>query len=240
MDERDDQIRKILEIIPERLTIAEDGISLAIQQEYLEFTKGMNFKKYSQEDISAITLSLFKPGLLLFEKKKALAILAQQGTLEAYRAIEKYLESEGHELKDWSVLALQECRILLESSLSDRKVGIVMTGLGGESNRLRYFAAVRSRSDAALSDIQKDMITRSFLDTCEKFDSNLEEVQSYYNYVTIKVLIPLDVAVADVVEGGIKECNAFGDFLDDCYYVTNVKMPTESEIQHYFQRNEKR
>jgi len=233
MDERDDQIREILDSIPERLKIVKDGIDFAVQQEYLKFTKMINLKKYAQEDISAITFSLFKSGLIL-EKKKALAILAQQGTLEAYRTIEKFLESEEQELKDWGVLAQEECRILLESSLSDRNAGIVITGLGGEYNRLRYYVVVRSRNDAALTDAQKENISRRFSHICSQFDSILEEIQPYQHYVAMRGLIPMDIAVADVIEGGINECNAFGDFLDETYYVTNIKIPTEAEIQQYF------
>ena len=52
-DERDDQIREILDSIPERLQIVKDGFDFTVQQEYLKFTKGINLKKYAQEDISA-------------------------------------------------------------------------------------------------------------------------------------------------------------------------------------------
>ena len=51
----------------------------------------------------------------------------------------------------------------------------------------------------------------------------------------MKVLIPMDVAVAEIIEGGIAECNTFGDFLDEKYYVTNVRIPTEAEILHFLQ-----
>ena len=52
-DERDDQIREILDSIPERLQIVKDEFDFTVQQEYLKFTKGINLKKYAQEDISA-------------------------------------------------------------------------------------------------------------------------------------------------------------------------------------------
>ena len=232
-NESDGQIRDILDNIPERLTVAADGVDSSVQQEYLEYTEGLDLGKYTEEDISARSHGLFRPSTSLEEKKKTLAVLAHRGTLEAYRTIEKFLETGEQALKDWGILALQECRMFLESSLSDRNVGTVMTGLGGENNRLRYYLAVRSRSDAALTDVQKETVARSFSYICSKFDSILEETQSHQHYVTMKVLIPMDVAVADIVEGGINECNTFGDFLDENYYVTNVKIPTEAEIQHY-------
>ena len=232
-NESDDQIRDILHDISERLTVAADGVDSSVQQEYLEYTEGLNFGQYSEEDISARSHSLFSPGTPLEEKKEALAVLAHRGTLEAYRTIERFLKTAEQTLEAWGVLALQECRMFLESSLSDRNAGILMTGLGGENNRLRYFLVIRSRSDAALTSAQKETVERGFSYICSKFDSILEEIQVRQYYVTMKVLIPMDVAVAEIIEGGIDECNTFSDFLDENYYVTNVRIPTEAEIQHY-------
>ena len=43
----------------------------------------------------------------------------------------------------------------------------------------------------------------------------------------------MDIGVAEIIEGGIAECAAFGDFLDENYYVTNAGIPSETEILHY-------
>ena len=232
-NESDDQIGDILDDIPERLKLAKDGVDTSVQQEYLEYTGNLDFGQYSEEDISARSHSLFSPSTPLEDKKETLAVLAHQGTLGAYRAIERFLETAEQTLEAWGVLALQECRMFLESSLSDRNAGILMTGLGGENNRLRYFLVIRSRSDAAFTSAQKEIIERGFSYICNKIDSILEEIQAHQYYVTMKVLIPMDVAVAEIIEGGIDECNTFSDFLDENYYVTNVRIPTEADILHY-------
>jgi hypothetical protein len=49
----------------------------------------------------------------------------------------------------------------------------------------------------------------------------------------MKVQIPTDVAIAEIIDGGIGECNTFGCFLDENYYVTNINIPTEAEILNY-------
>ena len=232
-NESDDQIRDILDDIPERLILAERGIDSSVQQEYLEYTKALDFAQYSEEDISARSHSLFSPSISPEDKKETLAVLAHRGTLEAYRTIERFLKAEEQALESWGVLALQECRMFLESSLSDRNVGILMTGLGGVNNRLRYFLIIRSRSDAVLTGAQKETIEQGFSYICSKFDSILEEIQIHQYYTSMKVLIPMDVAVAEIIEGGIAECNTFGYFLDKNYYVTNVRIPTETEIFDY-------
>ncbi len=232
-NESDGQIRDILDSIPERLILAENGVDSSVQQEYLEYTHDLDFGQYSEEDISARSHGLFSPSTPLEDKKETLAVLAHRGTLGAYRTIERFLETAEKSLEAWGVLTLQECRMFLESSLSDRNVGILMTGLGGENNRLRYFLMIRSRSDGALTSAQKETIERGFSCICNKFDSILEEIQVHQYYVTMKVLIPMGVAVAEIIEGGIAECATFGDFLDENYYVTNVRIPSEAEIPRY-------
>jgi hypothetical protein len=232
-DDYDDQIRDILDNIPERLILAENGVDPSVQQEYLEYTKDLDFDQYSEEDISTRSYSLFSPNTTLDYKKKTLAILAHRGTLEAYRAIERFLETAEKPLEAWGVLALHECRMFLENSLSDRNSGILMTGLGGENDRLRYFFIIRSRNDAALTNIQKGAIKQGFSYVCGKLNSILEDIQTCQYYVKMKVLIPMDVAVAEIIEGGIAKSARFGDFLDENYYVTNVKIPSEEEILRY-------
>ena len=232
-DKIDDQIREILHNIPERLKVAEEGVDFSLQQEYLEYTQNLDFNQYSEEDISAKSQSLFSSSTPHEDKKEILVILAHRGTVESYRTIEKFLEAADQKLEAWSVLSLQECRMFLESSLLGRSEGMLMTGLGGENNKLRYFLIIRSRSDVAFTSAQKTTVERAFSSICDRFDSVLEEIQVHLNYATMKVLIPLDVAVGEVIEKGIGESNKFGDFLDPYYFVTNVKIPKETEIMEY-------
>ena len=92
-NESDDQIRDILDDIPERLKLAEDGVDTSVQQEYLEYTEDIDFGQYSEEDLSARSHGLFSLGTPLKDKKETLAVLAHRGTLEAYRTIERFLET---------------------------------------------------------------------------------------------------------------------------------------------------
>jgi len=45
----------------------------------------------------------------------------------------------------------------------------------------------------------------------------------------------MDVAVGEVIEESISECNKMSEFLFPDYYVTNVKKPTPKEILEYLQ-----
>jgi len=45
----------------------------------------------------------------------------------------------------------------------------------------------------------------------------------------------MDVAIGEVIEESISECNKGSEFLLPDYYVTNVKKPTPKEISEYLE-----
>lgn len=238
-DETDELIRGVLDSIPEQLRVAEDRITPAVQEEYLSYTQSIAFDQYSEQAILTKSENLFSSSTPIEVKKKTLGILAHRGGVQSYRIIEKYLEVAEPGLKDWAVLALQECRMFLESYLLDRDIGMVMTGLGGEGNKLRYFFVIRSKRDIPLTGGQQAMLERVFCDVCHTTGSVLEDIQVCPSYATMQVLVPMDVAVAQVIEGGIDSCNKVEDILDVRYFTTNVGIPSDAEVLDLLREQER-
>ena len=177
---------------------------------------------------------LFNPDSPVADKKKILINLAHLGTVEAYRIIEKYVkDGVDKRLKEWAMLSLKECRMFLESNLTEESKGFVSTGLGGKGNKLRYYFVIGSNDAVPFSQRQKKIIEQEFASVCRKHYSLIEEIQFQKNYSLLKVLIPMDKAVGDVIEEGIKLCDGREDFLDVHYYVTNVKKPSKKDIEKY-------
>lgn len=231
--EHDDQLREILHSIPERFAIAKTGVDFSTQRAYLALAANHEHDLFSEEEVMTKGEALFNAATPVDEKKETLVLLAHTGTLDAYRVLERFAETTAPELRGWSALALEECRLLLEQGWGE-SVGTIMTGLGGEEGRLRYFVVVCSKEgSAALTPAQTVSIERAFLAICNRWDSVLEEVQVQAHYAILKLLVPLDVAVGEVIEGGIGECNQRAEYLDDKYYVTNVRIPTDAEIQQF-------
>ena len=231
--ESEGQVPEIFQHMPERWAVAKEGVSPSVAQEYVAYSRRLDYSRYSEGEVEERSQSLFNPDTPGEEKKETLIILAHQGTVESYRTLERFLETVEGELEEWAILALEECRMFLEGALLDRDVGMVMTGLGGEGERLRYFFLIRSKDDIALTESQKKTVKQAFSYTCGRYDSLLETIEVKRDYVTAEVLIPMDVAVGEVIEGGIEKSNTFGEFLDPDYYVTNVEIPSEAEILRY-------
>jgi hypothetical protein len=163
-----------------------------------------------------------------------LALLAHTGRVTSIKIIEQFLEKGDPELRDWARLSLQECQLFIDDIWSgDKGMGMVMSGLGGENNRLRYFLAVRSSSKTPYTSMDGTIITENFVEICRKHNSILEDIQIQPTYVTLKILVPVDVAVGMVIEDGISQCNRKRKLLDENYYVTNAKIPTEVELQAF-------
>ena len=73
------------------------------------------------------------------ERKSILKNLASIDSIDAFRAIEKYNQSPLPELKEWTILSLQQSRMIIQSSLLDEQQVFISTGLGGKKDKLRYF-----------------------------------------------------------------------------------------------------
>ena len=189
---------------------------------------------YSSEAIDEKVQRLFRPDASPDEQKEILVLLAHTGKVTSAKIIKQFLEKGNPDLRDWARLSLQECQLLIDDIWSgDEGMGMIMSGLGGEDNRLRYFLAVRSSSNTPYTGMDRTTITENFVAVCRKHNSILEDIQIQPNYVTVKVLVPVDVAVGVVIEDGISQCNQERKLLDENYYVTNVKIPTEAELQAF-------
>ncbi|MCI5165841.1 MAG: hypothetical protein D3903_07030 [Candidatus Electrothrix sp. GM3_4] len=166
------------------------------------------------------------------EKKGFLVQLASWGTAEAYRLLQKYCTRSDPALEQWSRIALYECRMRLESDLLDVPVGLILTGLGGNGERLRYIFVLVFQGESSEEGQQREI--REGLDkVCQQYHSVVEQAQFRLSCLYVQVLVPMDVAVGEVIEESLARLNQHKEeFLPD-YLVTNVSVPTDEEIQEF-------
>lgn len=226
------QIKEFLDSIPDNFDILTAGIDMVTQSEYISFSQKINCVD-DQKIVLGKAERLFSKELPVEDKKRILVELAHLGTVESYRAIEKFLKYSGKELEAWALLSLQECRMFLESDLLDDKKGFISTGLGGKGNKLRYCFVIRSLNAMPFSKNQREVILEQFKFMCKDLDVELEEISFKENYFRAKVLVPMDVAVEEFIERGIKSSNKISQCLQFHYYVSNVNIPTDEEILEY-------
>jgi hypothetical protein len=230
MTDKQENIRKFLDSLPVAFDILEEGVDIQTQKEYLDYSHSFDRGELTETETVDLGNILFDTKTEIEAKKKALTLLAHLGTITAFRQIEKYFKHPDKKLKPWTALALQECKMFLESTLTDQSASFVSSGLGGLKNKLRYFFLVLSSSDRPFTTTQKGIIKDEFNLIAKDLNCVVETVDHSDTFIGLTVLVPMDVAVGTFIETGIRMCNELGHFVFENYYVTNQEIPDKSEI----------
>lgn len=228
MKDEDNEIQRILETMPDKFDVVDKGIDIQTQEEYITLSHSFGEGELTEQETIKLG-SLLCRNIPIEGKKRALSMLAHIGTVVAFRQIEQYNKSPDLELQKWTYLALRECRMLLENSLGSEN-GLIISGMGGLGDRLRYYFLLLPLLGKSFSSLHHDIIRDEFKIVCHDFNSILETFHYSDNYAGLTILMPLDVAIATIIDSGIKKCNELGTFVLEYYYVTNMEVPDESEI----------
>ena len=231
MTDKHADIREFLDSLPDTFDILEEGIDIQTQKEYIDYSHSFDRGKLTENETLQLINILFSKDTLLTDKKKTLTLLAHLGTITAFRQIEKYYKHPDKELIQWTALALQECKMFLESTLTDQSTGFISSGLGGLRDKLRYYFLILPSSDRPFSPTQKNLIKEELNLVARDLKCIVETVDLSDTFVGLTVLVPMDVAVGTLIETGISKCNDLGDFVFEHYYVTNQNIPDKSEIE---------
>jgi hypothetical protein len=161
--------------------------------------------------------------------KRELVLLARSGTIESYRKIEKMVEDHTFSEKDceFATIALNFCRFRIENDLLDIPTDMISGGLGGISNKIRYYVALTGKED--LSEDNYKRIENIFNDVLSEYDSVLEQVKYHDFYISLLILGSIYHAIGDLLDTAIARCG----FLAKDYYLTNVEIPTDERIRDW-------
>lgn len=230
-EKEEEKIRKFLESIPDTFDIFEEAIDVQTQMEYIEYSHSFGSGELTENETLRLSSILFSKNTPLEGKKKVLALLAHLGTITAFRQIEKYYKISDKNLKQWTAMALQECRMFLESTLTDQSIGFISSGLGGVLDKLRYYFLILPSSDRAFTPTEKNLIKEEINLVARDLNCVVETVDPSDTFVGFTVLVPMDVALGTFIETGISKCNEFGVIVLEHYYATNLNIPASSEIK---------
>ena len=215
------------------IDIIERPIDPSVQKEYHDLSDTIDLDNVNYEEVLSEADRLFVRDTPIEVKKRILIVLAHLGTIESSKILERYLKMSEGTLNDWAILSLKECRMFLESVLLNEEKGFVSTGLGGKDNKLRYYFIVSKREGRPLTRSERETLEEGFKGSSAEYESEIEEIDFGINYAMIGILVPMHVAVGEVIEEGIRRCNRNVEILFVDYYVTNVKRPTKGEISKY-------
>lgn len=224
------KIKKALEEIPDNFNILEEKINIETQTWYFNYSNRLKEKGRVDKYLDLVE-HLFDDSDVE-KKREILCGLASVAAVSAYRSIEKYLKNPDPLLKDWATLALQESRMLLQSSILEEQQVYISTGLGGKGGNLRYNVVFTFKNqNLKLAPFQEKLVKNELVDLLNKQKGELEENEFFKGYVTTHVILPLKAPLKEIFKSFVSTVNEFGNFLSDDVIVTNVKTLSEKEIK---------
>ncbi len=230
-------IQKALENLPDNYSILEEQIDVEVQIKYFEFAKKVR-KKNIQDECFKSREELFLEETEIDRKREILSVIATIDDVKAYRTIEKFVNETEGELKKWAILAMQESRMLIQSSLLEEQQVFISTGLGGKGKKLRYYVVFVNRDkQKILNKTQQKLLKDELIFELDASEGEFETMDFLEGFSTSLVMLPLQTDIKNVFRNVIDECNQFGNFLDEDMIVTNVKVMSRGEIIQLLHKN---
>ena len=236
-DNRDEKkwgnVNELLAKNASQLNIMEEEIDVEVQHHFmalLEFLMKDKTKfKMLIEEAPQLTDELYNESVSEDKKRKILAVLATINDIAIYRKIEAF-QKEDTPLKKWATVALQQSRMLIQSSLLDESTVFVSTGLGGHGTLLRYFCVYIANEGVVIQPFQWDIAKKETELVVTKAKGEIESSEHFDKYIMFTLLLPIDAGLKEIFETIINECNTYGNFLKENIIITNVKKLTLEEI----------
>lgn len=229
-----EDISQLLAMAGSNLNILEEEVDIAVQKQYFAMQETLS---KSPEDYQK-TCKLYVENINdLFDdtideeiKKQMLVVLATVDDVSIYRAIENFSKQETP-LQKWAVIALQQSRMLIQSTLLDDPGVFISTGLGGQGSLLRYFCVFVNRKTGELEDFQRNIIKNETEAAITPLKGMVEQIEFSDAYTTMLILLPIDTDLQPLFTTIIDECNQYGNFLHENMIITNVKKLSDLEIR---------
>lgn len=231
------KMQDMLESHPERFQVMEKQVELEVQLEYFDMSKEVK-NELEPEVVLDLSNEIADSNASYDLKKKRICQLASVEDVRAYRLLEKYEKNIDEELEVWMMLALQESRMLLESSLLDEQKIFISTGLGGKNDKLRYFVVFLSNSNTGFSKLEKEIMVKEVNYRFEKYNAELEECNIHNGYFMFSCLIPLNVDLTELFNDALEEINELGSFVHEHFIVTNVKKLSVPEVDDFIEQQD--
>jgi hypothetical protein len=229
-----DRIQELFGDSPGNVNILQEQIDIDVQIEYFEHPR--DFKtELTDEEIIGRKDGIFNKSMPSEDKKNLFVQLASVDQIEAYRAIESYIQSEPPDLIDWAKMALQENRMLLESKLLEESLVFISTGLGGKGLKLRYFIVFITEDHETIDEFRQRIISSELEYQLKRNNAELESIEFTNHWASFLCVIPMQESLKELFYNVIQECNNYGDFLRTNYIITNVKTLTDEEIHTFLE-----
>ncbi|MDR1859750.1 MAG: hypothetical protein LBR06_02360 [Bacteroidales bacterium] len=220
--------------IPDDFNILEEPVDVFLQFEYLEQARNPKRRKIPFNDLEEAEAILMAKDTTPATKKKLMIQLAETDNVESFRLLERFKSKARGKLKQWTILALHESRMHIQTSLLGERQVFVSTGLGGKGKNVRFFFILKKREESEFTETQRRLVETELNYSFKNSNGEFEKIQFEDNFATGLFLYPLKEDFQPVFRAFIEECNQYGNFLYEGVIITNMKEFSVAEIKAFY------
>ena len=235
-----DKLNELLGNFSGGFSFLEEAIPVELQMEYFEFRSNLSNKNKEKKNVLNFVNKLYDKNYPIEDKKLLLTRIASLEDVEAFKILRDFSGKKYEKLYFWSVLALQDCKMSLESDLLDENQVFISTGLGGKGTSLRYFVVLFPIINESFTNKQQKIVESEFNFSMNKNNSIIEKVDLSDKYISFVGLIPYKLSIRNMFDEAIKHCNDLGNFLDPEIIITNIKIYSEHQILEFYQKRKRK
>jgi hypothetical protein len=219
---------------PNKIKVVDVEVDVKTQMEYFTYLSEVlqNFNDKSYTD--AIGEQSFDANATLDDRKRMLTLLSCSERVEVLRALEHYAKSCPDELKDFVAMCVYQCRTSIESELLDERHALVVSGMGGKENKVRYFAALATLSGETWSATKQHLLREELALASKEYGAEVELLEFSGKYAKMLLLTPITQSPATIVRDAKNASNALGAFISRQEVITNVSQLSDEKLDEIF------
>jgi hypothetical protein len=135
-------------------------------------------------------------------------------------------------------MCVYQCRANIESELLDERHALVVSGMGGKDNKIRYFAALATLSGEPWSATKQHLLREELMLTSRKHEAEVEMLEFSGRYAKMLLLTPITLSPATVVRSAKDASNELGVFISPQEIITNVSQLSDEKLDRIFREEE--
>jgi hypothetical protein len=215
---------------PYKVKVVDLQLDMKTQMEYFSLLSEI-FQGNNPEALASIPREkTFDPNVPWEYRKRMLAWLSSSEEVDVLRDLEQYEKNCPEEERGFVSMCVYQCRTNIESALLGEHHAVVASGMGGEGNRIRYFAALTTVSGQAWSATEQHLLREELMLACREQDAAVELLEFSGRYAKILLLTPITLSPVAVVRSAKNASNELGVFISQREVITNISRLSDEEL----------
>ncbi len=215
---------------PAGILMVAESVPLSTHLDYLHHAHDHDERDYSEKELVAMGTLLLEKEVSDIQKKRMMGVLAHQGSPTAYRILENYYLSAVGDMKEWTALALTECRLFLESSFEEMPSPEVKETNSDLSGKLRCWFLFLPEEGATFSNEDAIELNDEAQYIAARRACLVEQTNSDAGFYAITILCPRDMVPAEFAKDLTEQGLVLGIKIQRNFYITTSRVPDADEI----------